>query len=130
MIARCDGQPIRWPEPTHADPKLNIGLAPWRTAGEIIDWSLPCPSIYERKTPLVENTMRRIYGGIQKFIYDNPEPYVVNQSANFISQYHSYDHTPRGQELDRPLLTIDTSNRYALIRAFLIAITVQASAVN
>lgn len=121
MIARCDGQPIRWPEPTHADPKLNTGLLPWKTAAEIINWSLPCPSIFTRKKPLVENTMIRITKGIDKFIINNPEPYIVNNAAYFISQYHSYDDSPRGQELTKPLLTLDTSNRYALVKAFLIA---------
>ena len=120
MIARCDGQPIRWPEPTHADPKAGSKLHPWRTAAEIIDWSIPCPSIFGRKKPLVENTMRRIARGIQKFIVENPEPYIVNQSAAFISQYHSYKSDgARGQVLDRPLLTLDTSNRYALVSAFI-----------
>lgn len=123
LIARCDRRPIVWPEPTHGDPnstEVKAGRLPsWRTASEIINWSLPCPSIFERKRPLVENTMRRIAKGIQKFIIDNPEPYIVNQSATFISQYHSYDDSARGQAMDRPLLTLDTSNRYALISAFI-----------
>ena len=119
MIARCDGQPIIWPEPTHADPKTNSKLLPWRTAAEIIDWSLPCPSIFNRKKPLVENTLKRIARGIEKFIINNPEPYIVKNAAYFLSQYHSYDDSPRGQELTKPLLTIDTSNRYALVSAFI-----------
>lgn len=81
MIARCDGQPIVWPEPTHGDPdgiEVRCGLLkPWRTAAEIIDWSIPCPSIFERKRPLAEKTMRRIARGIKKFIIDNPNPYIA-----------------------------------------------------
>lgn len=158
MITRCDGQPIRWPEPTHADPKLNRGLLPWRTAAEIIDWSLPCPSIFDTSEeiknkygiravrPLADNTMRRIARGIQKFVVENPEPFIVQVNhggssfrgqtiheplptitakhgygivAPFLTQYHSYDDSPRGQELTRPLLTQDTSNRYALVAAFI-----------
>lgn len=63
LVARCDGQPIVWPTPTHGK-----GLKPYRTAAEIIDWSIPCPSIFEREKPLSENTMRRIAHGIFKFV--------------------------------------------------------------
>lgn len=127
MIARCDGRPITWPETTHGDPKeLNVQLGlkkPWRTAAECIDWSIPCRSIFERKKPLVENTMRRIAKGIRKFVTENPNPYVVESNGvmfPFLSQYHSYENDgARGQTLDRPLLTQDTSNRYALTVAFM-----------
>lgn len=186
VIARCDGKPIVWPEATHADPEsieVRYGLKkPWRTAAEIIDWSIPCPSIFERKKPLAENTLRRIARGIQKFVIDNPEPFIVqvNHSGEnfrgqgideplptvtakhgygivtpvisqigqtgggdrlhdiskeplstivskaehmlvtpFLTQYHSYDDNARGQSLDRPLLTQDTSNRYGLVAAFI-----------
>src|SRR5690606_27767935 len=77
LIARCDGRPIVWPKPTHGDPKgadVKSGrLKPWSAAAEIIDWSLPCPSIFERKRPLAENTLRRIARGIQKFVLENPQ---------------------------------------------------------
>jgi DNA (cytosine-5)-methyltransferase 1 len=127
MVARCDGKPITWPEPTHGDPKtLPVTakrLKPWRTAGEIIDWSLKCPSIFERAKPLADNTLRRIARGIQKFVIDNPEPFVLSekQAAPFLVQYHSEtaNSEVRGQTLDRPLLTLDTSNRYGLVAAFL-----------
>ncbi|EAA9298187.1 DNA cytosine methyltransferase, partial [Salmonella enterica subsp. enterica] len=72
MVARCDGQPVVWPEPTHGDPKSEAvksgRLKPWRTAAECIDWSIPAPSIFERKKPLAENTLRRIARGIQRFV--------------------------------------------------------------
>jgi DNA (cytosine-5)-methyltransferase 1 len=151
LIARCDGKTIKWPEPTHADPEsieVRCGLKkPWRTAAEIIDWSIPCPSIFERKKPLAENTLRRIAKGIQKFVIENPEPFIVqvnHSKANwdyctslhqplatvtshhgfglvtpFLTQYHSYDDSARGQKLDEPILTLDTSNRYGLVAAFL-----------
>lgn len=81
LIARCDGLPIVWPEPTHAAPTSEAvksgRLKPWRTAAEIIDWSISCPSIFERKKPLAENTMRRIARGLQKFVFDNPQPFII-----------------------------------------------------
>jgi DNA (cytosine-5)-methyltransferase 1 len=58
VIARSDGLPIVWPEPTHG-----AGRVPWRTAAECIEWVLPCPSIFDRKRPLAENTLRRIARG-------------------------------------------------------------------
>jgi len=81
MIARRDGQPIVWPAPTHGRPDspdvLSGKLKPWRTAAEIIDWSIPCPSIFERKKPLAEKTLRRIAHGIMKFVVNNPAPFIV-----------------------------------------------------
>lgn len=81
MIARRDGQPIVWPEPTHGAPNspevLRGKRQPWRTAAEIIDWSIPCPSIFERKKPLADKTLRRIAHGIVKFVLDNPHPFIV-----------------------------------------------------
>ncbi|MEC9067849.1 MAG: DNA cytosine methyltransferase [Pseudomonadota bacterium] len=96
MIARCDGEPIVWPEPTHAPADAEEREAwvrrqrkagfkvsrpdthkPWRTAAEIIDWSIPCPSIFERKKPLAEKTLRRIAHGIMKFAVNNPTPFIV-----------------------------------------------------
>lgn len=74
MVMRCDGKPVIWPEPTHGDPKsLDVQSGhrePWRTAAECIDWSIPCPSIFERKKPLAENTLKRIARGIQRFVMD------------------------------------------------------------
>jgi DNA (cytosine-5)-methyltransferase 1 len=81
MVARCDGKPIRWPEPTHGKPGspevLSGQRKPWRTAAEIIDWSIPCPSIFERPKPLAEKTLRRIAHGIMKFVVNNPSPFIV-----------------------------------------------------
>lgn len=111
LIARCDGQPITWPKPTHGapdSPEVKSGkLEPWRTAAEIIDWSLPCPSIFERKRPLAENTMRRIARGIQKFVVDNPSP--------FIMQAYGGGYTGSGQPLDKPLPTITQKDHNFLV---------------
>jgi site-specific DNA-cytosine methylase len=80
MVMRRDGQPIVWPEATHGDPKspavLAGKLAPWRTAAECIDWSIP-PSIFDRKKPLAENTLKRIARGIQRFVIDSASPFIV-----------------------------------------------------
>ncbi|WP_312921081.1 DNA cytosine methyltransferase [Stutzerimonas nitrititolerans] len=113
LIARCDGQPIVWPEPTHGDPASEAvkakRLKPWRTAAEIIDWSLPCPSIFERKKPLAENTLRRIARGIQRYVIESAEPFLV-------SYYGTKEGKDlRSQALDQPLRTQTTENRFALV---------------
>ncbi len=116
MLMRCDGRPIVWPEPTHGDPKsleVQSGkLKPWRTAAECIDWSIPCPSIFERKRPLAENTLRRIARGIQRFVIDNPTPFIVK--CNHTSTKTNYD-CFRGQSLAEPLQTITKTHGYALV---------------
>ncbi|HEN3468860.1 TPA: DNA cytosine methyltransferase [Yersinia enterocolitica] len=115
MVMRCDGKPVVWPEPTHGDPKsLDVQSGhrePWRTAAECIDWSIPCPSIFERKKPLAENTLKRIARGIQRFVIDNPTPFIVK--CNHTSTKTSYD-CFRGQALDQPLQTITKTHGYAV----------------
>ncbi|CNL61169.1 DNA cytosine methyltransferase [Yersinia proxima] len=116
MVMRCDGLPVVWPEPTHGDPKsLDVQSGhrkPWRTAAECIDWSIPCPSIFERKKPLAENTLKRIARGIQRFVIDNPTPFIVK--CNHTSTKTSYD-CFRGQALDQPLQTITKTHGYAVV---------------
>jgi DNA (cytosine-5)-methyltransferase 1 len=140
LIARSDGEKIVWPEPTHGDPEsdeVKSGkLKPYRTASECIDWSIPCPSIFDTAEeikekfgiravrPLAENTMKRIARGIQKFIVENPEPFIVrvnhSVTAPTLIQYHSEQahDSVRGQNIENPILTIDGSPRYALVSAF------------
>lgn len=81
MIARCDGEPIVWPKPTHGP-----GLKPYRTAAEIIDWSIPAPSIFLSKEegralgckrPLADATMRRIARGVMRYVIDAAEPFII-----------------------------------------------------
>lgn len=111
MIARCDGKSIVWPEPTHGDPEgieVRCGLLkPWRTAAECIDWSIPCPSIFDRKKPLAENTLKRIVKGIQKFVIDNPEPFIVQVN-------HSGENF-RGQDINVPLPTLTAKHGFGLV---------------
>lgn len=95
LVARCDGQPIVWPAPTHGAPNspevLSGERKPWRTAAECIDWSIPCRSIFERKRPLAEATMRRIARGIRKFVIESPSPFIVGVGGR------------QGQSPERPL---------------------------
>ncbi len=115
MVMRRDGLPVVWPEKTHADPKspevLSGALAPWRTAAECIDWSLECRSIFDRKKPLAENTLKRIARGIQRFVIDSATPFIVK--CNHTSTKTSYD-CFRGQPLTEPLQTITKSPGYAV----------------
>lgn len=122
LIARCDGNPIIWPEPTHGDPNSKAvksgKLRPWRTAAEIIDWSLPCPSIFDSTAaikakyqlhavrPLAENTMKRVARGIDKFVLKNPKPFIVQCN-------HGGD-SFRGQKADMPLQTVTGKHGYGI----------------
>jgi DNA (cytosine-5)-methyltransferase 1 len=115
MVMRCDGQPVAWPEASHGDPKSPAAqsgkLQPWRTAAECIDWSLECPSIFDRKRPLAENTLKRIARGIQRFVIDSASPFIVK--CNHTSSRGKYD-CFRGQSLDEPLQTITKTHGYAI----------------
>lgn len=121
LIARRDGEPIVWPEPTHAPadtPEVLAGRKkPWRSAAEVIDWSLPCPSIFDTREairekyglsaqrPLRPNTMRRVIRGVDKFSIKAPDPFlvVVNHAGNF-----------RGQDAADPLQTVTAKHGYGV----------------
>lgn len=115
LIARSDGQPIVWPTPTHGRGRPK----PWRTAAEIIDWSIPCPSIFGRKKLLAEATLRRIAAGIRRYVIDSPRPFLV--------KYHGGHGRPdfRGQSVEEPLRTVDTENRFAVVAPCLLPVTHQ-----
>jgi len=85
VIARCDGLPIVWPAPTHGPGRA----LPWRTAAECIDWSLPCPSIFGRKRPLAENTLRRIARGMWKHVLEAADPFIVPLTHHGDARTHS-----------------------------------------
>lgn len=118
LIARCDGQPIVWPARTHAPAEKvkELGLLPYRSAAECIDWSIPCPSIFEprpgNKKPLVRNTMRRIAHGFMRYVKDCAKPYIV-QSA------HGTGIGYRVQGIDEPLRTITKSRQHAVVTPYL-----------
>lgn len=113
LVARRDGVPIRWPEPTHAaQPKR--GQKKRRAAAECIDWSIPCPSIFLSteggkaagvRRPLADNTMTRLAKGVQKFVLDAKQPYIVNRAAPFITE-HANGSSQRNMPGDEPLRTI------------------------
>lgn len=96
LIARRDGQPIVFPEPTHGK-----GRKPYRTAAECIDWSLPCPSIFGRKKELAENTLRRIARGLDKFVIKNPKPFIMQMN---------FENAP--QDVNKPLSTQTAVNKH------------------
>lgn len=76
MIARCDGEPILWDEVSHhKNPQKS--QAKWKPAHECIDFSHPCPSIFNRKKPLAPNTLKRIGKGIDRFVLNNADPFIV-----------------------------------------------------
>ncbi|WP_285905731.1 DNA cytosine methyltransferase [Pseudodesulfovibrio pelocollis] len=116
LIARCDGQPIVWPAPTHGDPKseaVQAGeLLPWRTAAECIDWSIPCPSIFDTseeikakhginaKRPLAEKTLKRIAEGIRRYVLEAERPFVVNLT-----------HGVRLEDVAEPMRTVTGAHR-------------------
>lgn len=99
------------------------GLKPYEQCGDYIDWSDLGKSIFDRPKPLAEATQKHIANGIKKYIVDNPEPYIVkNKDAlAFLIQYHGETRQgdSRGQLLTEPIKTIDTSNRYGLVTAFI-----------
>jgi DNA (cytosine-5)-methyltransferase 1 len=108
IVARCDGLPIRWPEPTHGP-----GLLPYRTAAECIDWSLPCPSIFEREKPLAAKTLWRIAQGIKRYVLESPRPYIVQVAHGKMDA--------RVESLDEPLTTVTASRRsHALVSPSLV----------
>jgi len=117
-IFRRDGKDIVWPDQTNfkdSEPK-------WKQCGEYIDWSDLGKSIFDRPKPLADATQKRIANGIRKYILES-EPYIVQdkRAAAFIIQYHGEQKAgdARGQLLSDPIKTIDTSNRYGLVTAFI-----------
>ena len=110
LIARCDGQPIVWPTPTHGRGRAK----PWRTAAEIIDWSIPCPSIFDRKKPLAEATLRRIAAGLRRYVIEHPRPFVI--------PVRSHGGGGNGERsIDEPLRTVTATKRgeFAVVTPYL-----------
>jgi DNA (cytosine-5)-methyltransferase 1 len=118
IVARRDGEAIRWPEPTHG-----AGRLPLRTAAQCIDWEFACPSIFERKRPLKPKTMWRIAKGLQRFVLDNPEPFIV--------RYHGERRVAEGarvESVDDPLPTQTTANRFGLVSPTITPLSAEARA--
>lgn len=127
MIARCDGKPIVWPEPTHgpadSDAVKAGRLKPYAGAYTQIDFSLPCPSIFDTSEeikqkygiravrPLAEKTMRRIARGLKKFVIDNPEPFLIQCN-------HAGERRP--QDIREPMPTITGKHGYGIVAPVLL----------
>ena len=120
LVARCDGKPIVWPERTHAprdSQEVKSGKCkPWRSAAEIIDWSLPSYSIFASKQeikekygvnavrPLADNTLRRVIRGVDKFTIKSGKPFIVQQKFSNAAQ-----------DIDRPLTTVTAVGAHELV---------------
>lgn len=104
---------IAWPEPTHAQEPGLFDRAPWRAAREIIDWTIPGTSIWDRARPLAPATMRRIEAGIRRYWGEWAEPFLI--------RFHGGENAARRtQEIDYPIGTLDCSNRYGLVQPFIL----------
>ncbi|GJD45844.1 hypothetical protein AFCDBAGC_3721 [Methylobacterium cerastii] len=126
LVARCDGKPIRWPEPTHAAPgsvEVLAGLRqPWRTAAEIIDWSLPCHSIFlsaeegravGANRPLADKTMSRIAKGVKRYVLDAASPFIVETA------YGEPRNGSGSRSLDAPMATLTATVGHGLVTPFI-----------
>lgn len=133
LIARCDGNPIVWPRPTHGDPdSLEVAaglLQPWVPVSDVLDFSLPCPSIFDTSEeiyekfgikavrPLAENTLKRIARGVVKFVIDNPRPFIIQVN-------HSGD-SFRGQEVTEPLDTITAKHGTGVVEPIIAPVEIR-----
>ena len=114
LVARCDGKPIVWPEPTHG-----VGRPqPWRTAAEVIDWSIPCPSIFSRSKPLADATLRRIAKGLRQYVMTS-EPWLAPGGDDVAAWLTKHYTGVTGQPMTRPIGTITTIDHHSLTTAAL-----------
>jgi DNA (cytosine-5)-methyltransferase 1 len=131
MVARCDGQPITWPEHTHApadSEEVKKGLCkPYVGACTEIDFSLPCPSIFDTSEeikekygiravrPLATKTMERIARGLKKFVLDNAEPFIVQCN-------HSGANWDYCRNMNEPLPTITAKHGFGIVEPYIVQI--------
>lgn len=123
LIAHRDGRNPVVPKPTHG-----AGLLPYHTATECLDWSIPCPSIFDRTKPLAPKTQKRIADGLFRFVLDNPNPYIapivpvtffsssVDCVASFIAQHYR---GRIGLEVTRPVPTVTAVDHHSLCAVYL-----------
>lgn len=109
LVARRDGRAAAWPEATHGRGRAHS----WRPAAEIIDWSIPCPSIFDRRRPLAEATLRRIAAGIRRYVVDAADPFIIPVTHQGDARVHG---------IDEPLRTVTAANRgeLALVAPFIV----------
>ncbi|MCI8984778.1 MAG: DNA cytosine methyltransferase [Lachnospiraceae bacterium] len=131
MVARCDGRPVVWPEPTHApaySPEVAAGTKkPYAGAYTQIDFSLPCPSIFDTAEeikkkygvravrPLAAKTMERIARGLKKFVLDNAAPFLIQGS-------HTGAKSDYCNSMDEPLRVVTSKNGYAVVEPYIVQI--------
>lgn len=129
MIARCDGKPIVWPEPTHApadSEEVKAGLKkPYVGAYTQLDFSLPCPSIFDTSEeikekygiravrPLAQKTMDRIARGFIKFVLNNPKPFIIQCN-------HGGERRPN--DIREPMPTITGKHGYGIVEPYMVQI--------
>ena len=129
LIARCDGKPIVWPEPTHApadSEEVKAGLLkPYVGAYTQLDFSLPCPSIFDTSEeikekygiravrPLAPKTMERIARGLKKFVLENPEPFIIQCN-------HGGERRPN--DIREPMPTITGKHGYGIVEPYMVQI--------
>lgn len=129
MVARCDGKPIVWPEPTHGpadSEEVKAGLLkPYVGAYTQLDFSLPCPSIFDTAEeikkkygiravrPLAPKTMDRIARGLKKFVLDNPEPFIIQCN-------HGGERRPN--DIREPMPTITGKHGYGIVEPYMVQI--------
>lgn len=106
-VGNCVGEPILWDEPTHHK-QPQRGQQKWKPAADCIDWSIPYPSIFERKRPLAEATMRRIARGIQRYVLESADPFIVPVTHQGADRVH---------DIREPFRTITAANRGELMLA-------------
>ncbi|MGR5294766.1 DNA cytosine methyltransferase [Vibrio mediterranei] len=121
LVARNDGQPIEWPAKTHGPD--GSGLKPFASAADIIDWSIPVKSIFNRKRPLAEKTMERIAKGLDKFVLSSDAPFVVPENCvtPFVTECANAS-SQRNMPANEPLRTICAQvkgGHFALVTAFI-----------
>lgn len=131
LIARCDGKPVTWPEPTHApagSPEVAAGVKePYAGAYTQIDFSLPCPSIFDTAEeikekygiravrPLAPKTMERIAKGLKKFVLENAEPFIVQVNHTGSSSGYS-------NSMDEPLRVITSKHGFGIVEPYMVQI--------
>ncbi len=133
LIARCDGRAIIWPEATHASRDSqevkNGEKLPWRSASEIIDWSLPCPSIFDtRETikakygltaqrPLRPNTLRRVARGVDKFVIQSANPFIIP-----VGYGERKGQAPRVHDAEEPLPTAVGVAKHGVVQPYMVQV--------
>lgn len=108
LIARCDGKPIIFPEPTHGP-----GKKPYKSAADVIDWTVPCPSIFEREKPLVPATLRRITKGLDRYVIKAKKPFIMDTTLSPFVEQANFENIPL--DTREPLSTVTGINKHRLV---------------